>query len=210
MISSSLLSVLVIFSLLQAAAGGDGSASVDVKPQSGVTLRLNAWESVCIYNDATLENELGYFHFLVTSGGNQDIDAKVLDPDDEIIWQADRSSEERIMFKTKKLGTYSFCFSNMMSTLTHKTVTFDAEIGDAINKDMDPLEVSIIKVHEALEEVKQEQMYLRTRERVHRDMAEETNSRVLVFSVLEVAMLLVMGLGQIVYLRQQFEVKRSV
>ena len=97
-----------------------------------------------------------------------------------------------------------------MSTLTHKTVTFDAEIGDPITKDMDPLEMSIIKVHEALEEVKQEQMYLRTRERVHRDMAEETNTRVLVFSILEVAMLLVLGLGQIVYLRQQFEVKRSV
>ena len=117
-------------------------------------------------------------------------------------------------------GEYSFCFANLMSTLTMKTVAFDIAIGDPTAhgevgvgghvRSMDPIEVSIIKVTEGLNEVKQEQSYLTARERVHRATAEATNGRVLYFSMLEIFLLLVMGVGQIVYLRQQFEVKRYV
>ena len=99
--------------------------------------------------------------------------------------------------------------------MTTKTVSFDIAVGDPTQdrdgkRTMDPIEKSIIKVTEGLHEIAQEQAYLTARERIHRSTAEDTNSRVMYFSVLEIGLLLAMGVGQIVYLRQQFEVKRYV
>merc|ERR1711862_660964 len=183
--------------LLFGAAAPTGDAAVF----GGLTLRLDAHAEECFYDEANRANEKGFMHFQVTSGGALDIDAAVYGPDDKEIWSAHRETEALVLFKTTRPGTYRFCFSNGMSTLTYKTVAFDVAIGDPAEstKDhsVDPIEGGIIRISEGLNEIKQEQTYMRTRERVHRDTAEDTNARVLWFSVLEIGMLLAMGLGQV-------------
>ena len=108
--------------------------------------------------------------------------------------------------------------SNRMSTLTAKTVHFHISVGDpmetlAKSKDKkrpDSIERSIVRLEEGLMEIRDEQQYLRTRERIHRDTAESTNDRILYWSVFESGLLLLMSIGQVYYLRRCFEVKRLV
>eukprot|EP01061_Rhynchopus_euleeides_P007346 TRINITY_DN16359_c0_g1_i2.p2 TRINITY_DN16359_c0_g1~~TRINITY_DN16359_c0_g1_i2.p2 ORF type:complete len:225 (+),score=95.21 TRINITY_DN16359_c0_g1_i2:29-676(+) len=181
---------------------------------SALTVVVGARGDECFFEEAKVVGAKVFFHFQVTSGGKLDVDAKISDPKGEVVWEVDRESEYRVMFKAASVGQYAFCFANKLSTMTPKTVSFDIAIGDPTQGDgkasPDPIEQSIIKVTEGLHEIAQEQAYLTARERVHRSTAEETNSRVLYFSIVEIALLLVMGVGQIVYLRQQFEVKRYV
>eukprot|EP01065_Artemidia_motanka_P014346 TRINITY_DN18306_c0_g1_i1.p2 TRINITY_DN18306_c0_g1~~TRINITY_DN18306_c0_g1_i1.p2 ORF type:complete len:223 (+),score=77.30 TRINITY_DN18306_c0_g1_i1:60-671(+) len=179
-----------------------------------LTLRLEAHREECFYDEASRVGEKGFLHFQVTSGGALDVDVSIHAPDDRVIWSAERETENRVLFKTTHPGVYRFCFSNKMSTRTYKTVSFDLAVGDPteVTKDhaVDPIESSIVRVSEGLNEIKQEQEYMRVRERIHRDTAEETNFRVLWFSLFEVALLLTMGVGQVVYLKRQFEVRRHV
>ncbi|KAJ9444968.1 Transmembrane emp24 domain-containing protein A [Diplonema papillatum] len=182
---------------------------------TGLTLRVGPHKTECFYEESTEAQQKGHFHFQVTSGGALDIDAEITGPNGDIIWQGERATEERVMFKSSVAGTHAFCFNNKMSTMTYKTVSFDIAIGSTVSSEAgtmvaDPIEQSIVKVTEGLLEIKQEQRYLRTRERIHRNTAEDTNSRVLYFSFFEIAVLVIMGAGQIFYLRRQFEVKRYV
>ena len=62
----------------------------------------------------------------------------------------------------------------------------------------------------ALRTVKHEQDYMAVRERVHRTINENTNSRVVMWSFFEAFVLVSMTVGQIFYLKRFFEVRRVV
>eukprot|EP01063_Lacrimia_lanifica_P009355 TRINITY_DN16343_c0_g1_i1.p1 TRINITY_DN16343_c0_g1~~TRINITY_DN16343_c0_g1_i1.p1 ORF type:complete len:207 (+),score=62.78 TRINITY_DN16343_c0_g1_i1:237-857(+) len=182
---------------------------------TALTVKVPANDGVCFYEKARMEGERGYLHFQVATGGRQDVDVEILAPDGESVWDGSVLTEEKVLFNAPMEGVYQFCFSNKMSTRTQKTVAFDIAIGDPTDDDEgkaphDAIEKSIIRLTEGLNEVKMEQMYVATRERIHRKTAESTASRVFWSSVLEAAMLLTMGGCQIYYLRKQFETKRYV
>lgn len=58
--------------------------------------------------------------------------------------------------------------------------------------------------------VKHEQEYMQVRDRIHRDINESTNSRVVLWSFFEAVVLVAMTLGQVYYLKRFFEVRRVV
>lgn len=58
--------------------------------------------------------------------------------------------------------------------------------------------------------IKHEQEYMHIRDRIHRDINESTNSKVVWWSVFEAGILVLMTVGQIYYLKRFFEVKRVV
>merc|ERR1711872_625001 len=106
--------------------------------------------------------------------------------------------------------------------MTPKTVMFTI---DVIEKDADhkadgddkkdgngddKLEGMIKQLAAALAGVKHEQDYMEVRERVHRSINENTNSRVVLWSVFEALVLVAMTVGQVFYLKQFFEVRRVV
>lgn len=122
-------------------------------------------------------------------------------------------------------GVYTYCFSNKMSTMTPKIVMFSmdvgvteekthgetaegaAEGGDGSNKNMEDM---IRELSTALSGVKHEQDYMEVRERIHRSINDNTNSRVVLWSVFEALVLVAMTIGQVYYLKQFFEVRRVV
>jgi emp24/gp25L/p24 family/GOLD len=58
--------------------------------------------------------------------------------------------------------------------------------------------------------IKHEQEYMHIRDRIHRDVNESTNSKVVWWSIFEAGILVLMTVGQIYYLKRFFEVKRVV
>lgn len=61
-----------------------------------------------------------------------------------------------------------------------------------------------------LTSVKHQQEYMHVRDRIHRDINESTNFRVVLWSFFEAIVLVTMTLGQIYYLKRYFEVRRVV
>ena len=68
----------------------------------------------------------------------------------------------------------------------------------------------INELSNALTAVKHEQEYMEIRERIHRAINDNTNSRVVMWSFFEAAVLLTMTVGQVYYLKRFFEIRRVV
>ncbi|CAB4062471.1 TMED2 [Lepeophtheirus salmonis] len=117
-------------------------------------------------------------------------------------------------------GMYKYCFSNQMSTMTPKIVMFTMEIGEAPGDEAasseggeashNKLENMIKELSTALSGVKHEQEYMLLRDRIHRNINDNTNSRVVMWSFFEALVLVAMTLGQVYYLRRFFEVRRVI
>eukprot|EP00033_Pygsuia_biforma_P000395 GCRY01000472.1.p1 GENE.GCRY01000472.1~~GCRY01000472.1.p1 ORF type:complete len:220 (+),score=27.81 GCRY01000472.1:67-660(+) len=180
-----------------------------------LTFTVDPHKEECFYEDAKEGTKLG-LSFQVTSGGFLDIDVTVTDPTNQVVYKGERETEGKYTFITGSSGVFKFCFSNRMSTYTHKSVSFGITKGEATAsnfakaEDLDPIEQSIIQLSNGLSAIQSEQKHQRIRERVHRNTAESTNSRVLWWSIFEAIILLGMSVWQIVTLRKFFSSKTTV
>ncbi|KAJ3572639.1 hypothetical protein NP233_g2957 [Leucocoprinus birnbaumii] len=73
-----------------------------------------------------------------------------------------------------------------------------------------PIEREIRNLAIGLTSVKDEQEYIVVRERVHRNTAESTNSRVKWWSILQAVVIFAVVAWQVYYLKSFFEVKRII
>jgi len=63
---------------------------------------------------------------------------------------------------------------------------------------------------ERIDDIKTQQGFAFTREQIHRDIAEFTNQRVLYWTIAEVAVLTLLSLAQVMYLKNFFELRVAV
>ncbi|VDK54831.1 unnamed protein product [Anisakis simplex] len=181
-------------------------------------IHIDANEEQCFFDRVTSGTKMGLM-FEVAEGGFLDIDVKITGPDAKEIYKGERESSGKYTFAAHMDGDYTYCFSNQMSTMTPKVVMFSmqvAEPGQDVGGAQDAaeegkkLEEMIRELSTALTSVKHEQEYMEVRERVHRSINENTNSRVVLWAVFEALVLVSMTVGQIFYLKRFFEVRRVV
>lgn len=108
--------------------------------------------------------------FETIEGGFYDIDVKINGPDGKPIHQGEKETSGKYTFAAYMTGTYTYCFSNKMSSMTPKVVMFTMDIGDAPTGTMGAVkedEVGHTKLEEMIRElsgtltsIKHEQEYM--------------------------------------------------
>ncbi|XP_072044662.1 transmembrane emp24 domain-containing protein 2-like [Amphiura filiformis] len=183
---------------------------------NGYFIAIDAHAEEC-FHDRVVSGTKMALTFEVAEGGFLDIDVKITGPDNKVIYSGERESNGKYTFAAHMDGLYRYCFSNKMSTMTPKIVMFSMDDSDAPKQqDMDTedhhnkLEDMINQLATGLTAVKHEQEYMEVRERVHRSINDNTNSRVVLWSFFESLVLVAMTLGQVYYLKRFFEVRRVV
>ena len=168
---------------------------------STLTIRIDSHKEECFFDEVTAVGQKVFFAYQVTQGGALDIDAiisgpgssssNILDADDPVIYEQERETDGRVLFKAHETGVHKFCLSNKMSTLTTKTVMFQIVVGDPMDSPKKKTTVtatvdrSMMRLEEVLSMIRTQQSHLRARERVHRATAETTNERVLWGSIIQ-------------------------
>ncbi|CAD6187624.1 unnamed protein product [Caenorhabditis auriculariae] len=194
--------------------------SVLVASSSAYFIHIDANEEQCFFDRLISGTKMGLM-FEVAEGGFLDIDVKIVGPDNKEIYKGERESSGKFTFAAHMDGIYTYCFGNKMSTMTPKAVMFTVEINEAHQQpvgaasnqeaaDNQKLEEMVRELSQALMSVKHEQEYMEVRERVHRSINENTNSRVVMWAIFEAIVLVGMTLGQIFYLKRFFEVRTMV
>lgn len=159
----------------------------------------------------------------VAEGGFLDIDVRIINPRNGLIYDKQRETSGKVMFVADMNGPVRFCFSNKISTVTHKVVMFSIDVVDLKKPKADgeggeeeedethsKLETMMADLAGQMTTVKHEQEYMEVRERIHRAINENTNSRVVLWAFFESLVLIAMTVGQVYYLKRFFEVRRVV
>ncbi|PIN06672.1 putative cargo transport protein EMP24 (p24 protein family) [Handroanthus impetiginosus] len=119
------------------------------------------------------------------------------------------TSGDKFEFKAPREGMYKFCFHNPSSI--PETVTFNVHVGHipakhnlAKDEHLEPVNVKIAELREALESITLEQKYLKARDVRHRHTNESTRRRVIFYTVGEYLLLALVSGLQVVYIRRLF------
>lgn len=147
---------------------------------------------------------------------------KITDPEQFDFYERTFPKASRFAFTSARGGEYRLCFSTNTTTWfgTGQALTFAINIthgSDATDYEdlaktehLTAVEVSVRKLNDRVRLIRAEQDYQRRREHAFRDTSEVTNSRVLWWSVAQVAVLVLTAAWQMRYLRGFFTAKKLV
>ncbi|KAI0092610.1 emp24/gp25L/p24 family/GOLD-domain-containing protein [Irpex rosettiformis] len=132
-------------------------------------------------------------------------------PDGHALHKHIKRSTGTVSITAEQDGRHEYCFSNQMSTVIDKLVSFNVHGVIFVDGDdtIAPIEREIRALAGGLLSVKDEQEYIVIRERTHRNTAESTNDRVKWWSVAQFIILFSVVGWQVYYLKSFFEVKRA-
>ncbi|TPX47929.1 hypothetical protein SeMB42_g03029 [Synchytrium endobioticum] len=158
--------------------------------------------------------------YQVNEGGDLDVDFWIISDDNRLLYSSHKQSTDTYGFIADRDGQIEYCFSNQMTSVADKVLTFIFEGPEERVKLMEqldqtegiaePLQREIEHLANGLRAIRDEQSYMVARERAHRNTAESTNSRVMWWALIESILLIGVCLWQVYYLRRFFEVKRVV
>ncbi|EDQ87883.1 uncharacterized protein MONBRDRAFT_9640 [Monosiga brevicollis MX1] len=185
---------------------------------SSFTVVLDAGEEQCYFEDvdASLKPKLLDMDFQVTSGGNRDVDFSVTAPNGQLMERGVRKREGGHESNIPAAGTWKFCFSNRFSTMTQKAIYFslfvDYDNDDSLpsaDASMHEMEESAKRVHRHLQTCQRLASHIGTRYHRQIETAEFKDQQVMMFSSLEIAVVVAVGALQVVVIRRFFNTESN-
>ncbi|QRV81116.1 endosomal cargo receptor (Erp3) [Ceratobasidium sp. AG-Ba] len=197
---------VTILALLAGAA-----ASVNA---SALTTTIPPNQRLCFFADVDKEGEKIGTEEQVQSGGDFDIDFEVKDPAGDQLLDGQRERQGDFIFTANKVGEYSFCFENDMSSFTEKLIDFDIMVESEprreapakpgqISDHTSALEESIYKLKSMLATVERTQKFFHTRENRGFSLVKSTRNKLFWYAILESVAIVSMAVAQ-VYVLQNF------
>lgn len=172
-------------------------------------------EEECIYEyvvhdgDTVSGNFVAVDHRLFWSSDHPGMDFTVTSPNGDEVYYLKGTSGDKFNFRAQKKGMYEFCFHNPHST--PETVSFYIHVGHIPNepkvaKDehLEPVNVKIAELREALDSVTAEQKYLKAGNARHRHTNESTQRRVMLYTIGEYIFLALVSGLQVIFIRRLF------
>ncbi|KAK4434056.1 Transmembrane emp24 domain-containing protein p24beta3 [Sesamum alatum] len=169
----------------------------------------------CVYEYVFYDGDTVSGNFVVddqgywSSSDQSGVDFTVTAPGGHTVHTLKGTSGDKFEFKALTNGMYKFCFHNPSST--PETVSFNIHTGHipsehdlAKDEHLDPINVKIAELREALETVTLEQRYLKARDARHRHTNESTRRRVIFYTVGEYLLLALASGLQVVFIRRLF------
>ncbi|KAK6108907.1 Glycoprotein 25L2 precursor, putative [Brugia malayi] len=146
---------------------------------------------------------------------------EVKDPEDKVILSKLYTSEGRFTFTSHSPGEHFIClYSNSTSWFSgaQLRVYLDIQTGEhtqdyeqvAAKDKLNELQLRVRQLLDQVEQISKEQNYQRYREERFRQTSENTNSRVLWWSIAQTIVLLLTGAWQMRHLKGFFEAKKLV
>ncbi|KAJ3512719.1 hypothetical protein NMY22_g15250 [Coprinellus aureogranulatus] len=165
-------------------------------------IEVPAGKKECFFEDLHVHDKMTVT-YQVGEGGHLDIDFWLTDPTGKVLGKQIKQSTGSLAITAEKDGRYEYCFSNQMSAIADKMVSFNVHGVIYVSGDdvVAPVEREIRALAAGLTSVKDEQEYIVVRERTHRNTAESTNSRVKWWSILQAVVLFSVVAWQIYYLK---------
>jgi p24 family protein beta-1 len=185
---------------------------------SSYTLELKPNEKFCLFEQIK-RGETFLVGYQVQDGPDFVVDFWLTDPRQQMVKHVEKQAGHEISLEkpAPEDGRYSYCFWNKATEEPSKLISFytwkdePGKNGQAADDDKtSPLNKELQSFKDGVRAMKADQEYIVIRERVHRDTAESTNTRVLMWSLVQIGMVLGVCSFQIWYLTQFFEVKRVV
>lgn len=181
---------------------------------TALTTTIPPNQRLCFYADVDKVGEKIGFYFAVQSGGDFDIDFEVKDPVNEQLLDGQRERQGDFIFTANKVGEYSFCFENDMSSFTEKLVDFDIMVeseprreppakATQLSDHTSALEESVYKLKSMLATVERTQKYFHTRENRGFSLVKSTQNKLFWYGVIESLAIVSMAVFQ-VYVLQNF------
>ncbi|KAL2118415.1 hypothetical protein VTJ04DRAFT_8075 [Mycothermus thermophilus] len=187
---------------------------------TALTYKLNPNEEACFYTLSEHKDEKIAFYFAVQAGGSFDINYKVTGPNNKFIMEGEKERQGDFVFTAQEVGEYKFCFNNEMSTYTEKFVDFEIAVENearvtlpskqgAAPEQTSSLEESLFKISTQLSTITRNQKYFRTRENRNFSTVRSTESRIINFSLVQIALIICMGALQVFIVRFFFQGARK-
>jgi len=159
--------------------------------------------------------------YSVKEQSNVDIDIKITDTKDHVLFQKSEITEGKFAFTLDSDDVFSVCFTSRVAGQGEADETevdlvlkhgVEAKNYDELAKaeQLKPLEMQLRRLEDLTESIVNDFQSMKKREEEMRNTNESTNSRVLYFSVFSMVCLITLALWQVLYLKKWFKTKKLI
>eukprot|EP00127_Corallochytrium_limacisporum_P003232 Clim_evm81s147 gene=Clim_evmTU81s147 len=184
--------------------------------RSGIHTELNFElpdrEAIC-FEEYVKEDETLHLEYQVFLGGNLDVDVQLTSPGGKVMYQARKQKFAEKEVTAPETGFYSICFSNEMSSVTHKRIYINVGAGDYMrrlpeeagkNTVLDKLGSMAESIRSHINSIIDDQTHHRLGEAKGFERAKYLNSAISWWSGLQAIVMLLISFTQVYFIRGMF------
>ncbi|RLN67584.1 hypothetical protein BBJ29_001981 [Phytophthora kernoviae] len=180
------------------------AAVVCVQLAAAVHVTVPSGGSECFSVEAETFKHGISLNYEVLRGVAEALETELTDGKEQIVY-ANTGVSGRYVSPIGEGGLHSVCFKNVMSPVGDVAIGFSFHADDPSHEELEDL---VYELSVNLDTVKDTQAYMKAITNHHNEMITSTHSRIMWWTLIEMAVLTAVSLAQISFLRRTLEVRR--